>query len=1033
MNQQYEKFEVIGKGRHSVIYEGHDHGPLNRSVAIKELAAPFRDDPRRVASFLNEAGFLANLDYEHLLKVYAVVQDSNLVITELLEGSLDQLASERGPMTSDRVRSVIQQVLKALNYLHRRNILYGRIRPSKLLFTDRGKVKLGGFERIENGLIPRPEVEKYVAPELLSTDFGPVGPAMDFYCLAFSALELLLGKKFDEVFPVITGDKEMSDVGWLRWHSSPEPLPPVKKLVPGIAADVAAALDSMLKKNVAQRPQTAVEAMQLLNDVDSIPVIDGVEQSIFMDSGRRKRADVQKVRANTASVEATAPAKPVAAPQSPKTRSQSTPAGSRSAKKSSLLPVLLLVLFAGALGGGGWWTWTKDPFGWFKGANGKADPPPKEIAKETPKGEGSSTDPVPEIPPPPQPVAVEFRFSPDITVPVSIAENGEALQPDSNGKWLLLPGTHKLAFEAGDYRATGEFNVSPSANRFEVALQAMEKPVTHISLPIQIDPPDAVLQLNGSAIALSDGAANISLELAAVNFPLKIEITRDGYEAVSSDFDRPDDLANIPALRFALRPYLKVQPSESTATLAGQPLEKTEHGFLLPRRDGPYALSIACEGYVPFDQETSFDLLKSWQFSIELLNDLDHVFRLGRKALDEQQYETAIGHFSEVLGKDADRYMTACLFRAQSFLGRNAGEDDVASARGDLTTFIESTVETIADGDRALAHLLRARLDRETSFEAAIADYQRSVDLNDLPEVRIELVDYLLDRARSESDAGNIDVALDHVGQAIKVLPEHARAFAVRGYILRDHKAEFEKAIRDFEKARELKFDPEHEMLMAIGDTWFANGEKTGQSRKFEDAAGHFDQASSQFERITRNSRLPEDIRGTAKAKYLASVRYIGDCHRGVKDYDKAIEVYTQVIQESGESDVAAFASRGNCHKFLNDLASAEKDLAKAIEIDGSYDLAHVYMAQVMIKWGDDLAAERVQADASEQDRLKRDSIARYQQAVRQIEPLIERDPQARYFDLMIAACQQLNLADPTEANAARLREWTEKYDSFRK
>ena len=136
-------------------------------MAIKELAEPYNQDSRRQEAFVGEARFLANLNYEHLLKIYDVDQQANLVITELLEGSLDKLVESRGPMCSDRVRSVVQQVLKALNYLHKNDVLYGKIRPSKLLYTDRGKVKLGCFERIEGGIVPKPEVEKYVAPETL--------------------------------------------------------------------------------------------------------------------------------------------------------------------------------------------------------------------------------------------------------------------------------------------------------------------------------------------------------------------------------------------------------------------------------------------------------------------------------------------------------------------------------------------------------------------------------------------------------------------------------------------------------------------------------------------------------------------------------------------------------------------------------------------------------------------------------------------------------------------------------------------------
>ncbi len=428
MNQQFEQFDVIGTGRYSVIYEGHDHGPLDRPVAIRELADQWKDNSRRQQAFLAEAGFLAKHDYEHLLKVYDVVVDSNLVITELLEGSLDKLVAKNGPMSPARVRSVIQQVLKALNYLHKKSIIYGAVRPSKLLYSDRGKVKLGCFEKIKDGVVPRPEVEKYVAPETLSAGFGPIGPPLDFYGLGFTALELLLGNKFDPLFPVLSGDDGVSDVGWLRWHSSEDGLPPVSKLVPGVPQDLANALDAMLQKRVADRPQTAFEVFQLLQDMEPIPVLDGVEQSVIPGIGLgkiggnprdelipAKLSESEDFRPTTAAVsKPSAPDKPAKKVTPPRKSSGSkidasrkgskvTPAAARKTvqkKKGipALVKALLLVLLLGGTGFGAWWTYDNDPFGWF--APPVVNPSVEPIAKVEP--EPKEKEPI-EVEPAPEP------------------------------------------------------------------------------------------------------------------------------------------------------------------------------------------------------------------------------------------------------------------------------------------------------------------------------------------------------------------------------------------------------------------------------------------------------------------------------------------------------------------------------------------------------------------------------------------------------------------------------------------------------
>ncbi len=902
MSDQYEKFEVIGAGRYSLVHEGHDHGPLDRAVAVKELGERWKDDSRRVAAFLAEARFLANLDYEHLLKVHYVDADHFLVITELVEGSLERLVAERGPMSSDRVRSVVQQVLKALNYLHHREILYGGIRPAKLLFTDRGKIKLGSFEPIENGIVPKPEAEKYVAPETLVTGFGDIGPPLDFYCLGFTALELLLGKEFDGVFPVIKGEKGMTDVGWLRWHGSEDALPPVKKLVPGVADDLSQALDAMLKKNVAERPQSALEAFEILRDVDPIPVIEGVEQSIAIDRRRRSGltphdevpavapgsmtlATPGAVPAAHSSPAQTAPkAVPVEKPTPPAVNKEapaarkriqpsrrSTGRVSRGEKKRGaggvLVKAFLMLLVPGGLGLGGWWLYTNDPYGWFGPVAG-------------PSGETSET---PEKTPPivTSRIPVKFTFDPKEAENVSVLRNGAPLERDRNGAWPLTAGDHFLEFDSDDYRGTGIFHVDDGNNSFDVTLEK-KGAVTpgEVELRFAVDPPTTRLVVDGRETPLDNGFVAIRFPDSRRGKQVSIRGTHDDYADYDSSVKLPESESG-PVNHVALSPLLSVKPESANVTLDGQPLKRAEDGrFILPRKEGDWRLVVNCEGYASFDPpDVSYDFLKARRFSIELQPDVDHIYQLGKAALADNRFDEAIGHFSAVLDHDHAAFLTAFLLRGKAYHGRDGGEEDEHDAIDDLTAFLNEAGATAPDDQRAEAYLLRARIHRHEETDKAVVDYRSALALRPDPAVNGELAGLLLERAE-----GSLA------------------------------KEDYDPAIADLEEVASL--DPRRERVgTMLAEASYQRGMARLASRNLGAAKSDLDRA------IALVGDRPEFLAARA------------ECHGNLGEAQSGVDDYSHAIELSDSPPATWLTGRAAFYQRLNETDNALKDLDRAIKI----------------------------------------------------------------------------------------------------
>lgn len=262
----FEIFEEIGRGDDTVVYRAHDLD-LGRDVAIKELQETAQADPQRLERFLKEARFLAQAEHAGVLRVYSVDSARRWIVMELMRGNLEGMIQQKA-LPPDTARSVLTQLLSALEFLHGQGKLHGAIRPSNVLIDDHGTVKLSDFEETDvQGELRAPKSgKKYLAPEFIRSEFGEVGFQADLYCLAITVLELLAGPRFDTLTIHARGDAIDPDVAWLRWHSGETPLPAVRSLIPGLPDDLAAALDAMLVKSVAERCTSASAARQLLND-----------------------------------------------------------------------------------------------------------------------------------------------------------------------------------------------------------------------------------------------------------------------------------------------------------------------------------------------------------------------------------------------------------------------------------------------------------------------------------------------------------------------------------------------------------------------------------------------------------------------------------------------------------------------------------------------------------------------------------------------------------------------------------------------
>jgi serine/threonine-protein kinase len=293
---RYEIINLISTGDFASVYRARDR-ELGREVAVKQIHQQFLNDPRQLERYWREAQLLASLQHPNVLTIYDIVRPRGWLILELMRGNLQPFA-ERDPIDLDYLRIVLVCSLHALHFLHSNGVIHGDIKPSNMLVDAQNRVKLGDF-----GLARRASNEagsllkgttKYMAPELVSYQFGPPGPASDLYSLGFTAYELMCGRQFESLFPGLSTFGRDRQIAWLMWHAAPDRgLPEINRVLEGVPQDLARVVARMVIKDPTQRYQSAQEVLQ---DLRTAPVSTGLPDELVAAAAAKDAQAAKKKR-----------------------------------------------------------------------------------------------------------------------------------------------------------------------------------------------------------------------------------------------------------------------------------------------------------------------------------------------------------------------------------------------------------------------------------------------------------------------------------------------------------------------------------------------------------------------------------------------------------------------------------------------------------------------------------------------------------------------------------------------------------------
>src|SRR5436189_704258 len=140
---QYKILSSIGSGGFGTVYLAQDTW-IDKKVALKVPHKQTLD----FGELLREPRLLATLDHPNIVTILTAERQSNVffIVMEFVPGeTLEAIIARGGPLDLARALDFTCQVSNAVDYAHRHNVLHRDLRPSNMLVTENGLLKVADF------------------------------------------------------------------------------------------------------------------------------------------------------------------------------------------------------------------------------------------------------------------------------------------------------------------------------------------------------------------------------------------------------------------------------------------------------------------------------------------------------------------------------------------------------------------------------------------------------------------------------------------------------------------------------------------------------------------------------------------------------------------------------------------------------------------------------------------------------------------------------------------------------------------------
>ena len=242
----YEILSILGAGGMGKVYKVRNV-ISDRIEAMKILLPDLHSNQSLADRFLREIRLLATLNHPNIAALRTALTHENqlVMIMEFVEGETLSNRIARAPISTFEAVNYADQVLSALSYAHKQNIIHRDIKPANMMLTPQGIVKLMDFgiaRSSTDGTLTSTGTTlgslNYMPPEQVRGESADA--RSDIYSFGISLYELLTGKlpfHSDSQYSLMTA------------HLNEVPTPPIT-----LRDDLPASLNEIIMMAMAKDP-----------------------------------------------------------------------------------------------------------------------------------------------------------------------------------------------------------------------------------------------------------------------------------------------------------------------------------------------------------------------------------------------------------------------------------------------------------------------------------------------------------------------------------------------------------------------------------------------------------------------------------------------------------------------------------------------------------------------------------------------------------------------------------------------------------